>query len=124
MATQIGGDGGYRFALDETEIDPRPVIESVLSDLQAREPIERIAWRFHDGVAEIVHRVASTFRAERGPLPIVLSGGVFQNALLITMCRSRLEDDGFQVLTNRLVPPNDGGLALGQAYIASHRVES
>jgi len=116
--------GGYRFALDDTEINARPVIESVLTDLEAAESVERIAWRFHDGVAEIVHRVASTIRAERGPLPVVLSGGVFQNALLVSMCIDRLEVDDFQVLTNTAVPPNDGGLALGQAYIAAHCVES
>jgi len=115
---------GYRFALAGTEIDPRPVIDSVLTDLKAGESIERIAWRFHDGVAEIVHRVASTVRSEHGPLPVVLCGGVFQNALLVTMCLDRLGADDFQVLTNTVVPPNDGGLALGQAYIAAHRVES
>ena len=50
--------------------------------------------------------------------PVVLSGGVFQNALLVELTRDRLEVAGFDVLTHRLVPPNDGGLALGQAYLS------
>ena len=53
---------------------------------------------------------------------MALTGGVFQNRLLTELRAERLEADGFAILTHRFVPPNDGGLALGQAYIAAHRV--
>jgi hydrogenase maturation protein HypF len=65
-------------------------------------------------VAASVARVATG----NGMLPVALTGGVFQNAIVSTLTRRRLEADGHVVLTHRLVPPNDGGLSLGQAVVA------
>jgi hydrogenase maturation protein HypF len=53
-------------------------------------------------------------------MPVALTGGVFQNALLTRLTRVALEADEFEVLTHRLIPPNDGGLSLGQAVIAGY----
>jgi len=91
------------------------LVEAVL---RPTEPAGVVARRFHLGVAEAVVEVA-----RRVGLPAVgLTGGCFQNALLATLCEDRLKVNGFQVLTHRLVPPNDGGLALGQAVIGGvHR---
>jgi len=70
-----------------------------------------------DAVVGSVLRVAAT----AGRMPVALTGGVFQNALLTGMTRRALEDEGFAVLTHRSVPPNDGGLSLGQAVVAGFR---
>lgn len=110
----------YRFAVVDGAIQPRPVLEGIVDDLRAGIPIGAIAARFHDAVAEVVERLAVAQRARTDIGTVVLSGGVFQNALLAKLCIDRLSRGGFDVRTHTLVPPNDGGLSLGQAYVASH----
>ncbi len=77
------------------------------------------AQRFHLTLADIFFLAAADVRTRSGANRVVLSGGVFQNLLLYTRLRQLLEGEGFQVFTNRLVPVNDGGLALGQAAVAA-----
>jgi hydrogenase maturation protein HypF len=72
-------------------------------------------------VAELVTHLATAELQERGDLPVVLSGGVFQNALLTSLCVGRLRQAGIEPLMHRRVPANDGGLSLGQAFVAAHR---
>jgi hydrogenase maturation protein HypF len=79
-----------------------------------------IAAGFHVAVAELVADVADLLRSETGLTQVALTGGVFQNVLLLDLARRALGGRGFQVLTHRLVPPNDGGLALGQAAVAGY----
>ncbi len=118
-------DGGsschYRFTIDGPLISPAEVLREMVIDLRANVPTSEIARAFHEAVSDVVVTVAARLRDERGDHAVALSGGVFQNALLTVMCTSRLQDAGFVVLTNQLVPPNDGGLALGQAFVAGHR---
>jgi hydrogenase maturation protein HypF len=114
---------GYEFDLGGSIIDQRPVVRAIVDDLRARAPVGRIARRFHQAVADVVVSVARRERSNGGGSTAALSGGVFQNALLVTMCAAGLERAGFTVLTHHLVPPNDGGLALGQAFVAAHRSE-
>jgi len=112
--------GAYRFALDGSTIDQTPVVRAIVEDLRAGVPLGDIARRFHAGVAIAVVEVAHVAREVSGRSTVALSGGVFQNALLVTMCVDALRNAGFTPLTHHLVPPNDGGLALGQAFVAAH----
>ena len=77
-----------------------------------------IARRFHDTLAAAAVDACAAIRRESGVERVVLSGGVFQNKMLTERVYDLLASNGFQVFTHRLVPPNDGGLALGQAVIA------
>jgi hydrogenase maturation protein HypF len=79
----------------------------------------QIAGRFHLSIATMIEEVCSELRQRTGLKRVVLSGGVFQNCLLTETTLARLEKSGFEVLIHSLVPPNDGGLALGQAAVAA-----
>ncbi|MBH0210217.1 MAG: carbamoyltransferase HypF [Nitrospira sp.] len=97
-------------------VDWRPMISAMLDDLRRGHRPELITARFHVGLAEGAVRVAQAAGLPR----VVLTGGCFQNGLLLTLVRQRLEALGFAVYSHRLVPPNDGGLSLGQAVVAAH----
>ena len=105
---------GYPFPLAEergtTVFDWRPALASLLADLAAGVPVRRIAARLHLGLAEAVVAAALRFGIGR----VVLSGGCFRNALLSRLVAGRLRDAGFRPFGHRRVPPDDGGLALGQ----------
>ena len=80
------------------------------------ERIEQLAYQFHAAMAELIRRGAVLCRSQTGVRKAVLTGGVMQNTLLLSMAVSALEAEGFTVLRHHLVPPNDGGISLGQAY--------
>ncbi|RPH79540.1 MAG: carbamoyltransferase HypF [Nitrospiraceae bacterium] len=100
--------------------DWRPMIELMADDLRHGIERSRIAHRFHHSLAELIGQVAERV----GVRQVVLTGGCFQNVLLADLARVRLESAGFVVLTHREVPPNDGGLALGQAVIAATQLRT
>ncbi len=99
-------------------MDPSGMLEQTIADLGVGRSIGDIARGFHVAVVSAMAELASTFAEAYSTELVVLSGGVFQNALLVELGRASLEAAGLTVLTPRLVPPNDGGLALGQAYLA------
>ncbi|HET9608323.1 MAG TPA: carbamoyltransferase HypF, partial [Acidimicrobiales bacterium] len=111
----------YSFAVRGGEIDPRPVLAAVVGDRRAGVPAAAVAAGFHAALAHAVADVAAVARDLTGATTVGLTGGVFQNAVLATGARARLEHRGFRVLTHALVPPNDGGIALGQVAVVAAR---
>jgi hydrogenase maturation protein HypF len=104
---------------DRIIFDASPLIDSIIKDHSSGLPVAQVAGRFHLSLAMMIEEVCAQVRQNTGLKRVVLSGGVFQNCLLTEMVLLRLEKSGFQILTHSLVPPNDGGLALGQAVVAA-----
>jgi len=90
------------------------LVAAVLADVHAGVAPPVVAARFHNGLAAVVTEVCGLIRRDTGLDTVALSGGVFQNVLLVERCVTGLEAAGFRVLTHRRVPPNDGGVSLGR----------
>jgi hydrogenase maturation protein HypF len=99
--------------------DPAPVLAAAVADVRAGVTAGPVARRFHRAVVDLVLEVCTVARVRTGIRTVALSGGVFCNALLTEGCGAVLERDGFTVLRHHRVPPNDGGLALGQLIVAA-----
>jgi hydrogenase maturation protein HypF len=110
-------EGGERVTLDARE-----TIRSVCADLEAGAPGPVVAARFHAGVAAGTATACAGLAEARGGLPVVLSGGVFQNRRLLEATAAALADRGVRVLVPERLPPNDGGVACGQAAVAAARL--
>jgi hydrogenase maturation protein HypF len=94
------------------------LVRSVVADLRAATPVPVIAARFHNGLAAAVVEVCVRLRESTGIDVVALSGGVFQNVLLLQRVTGMLDSAGFRTLLHARVPANDGGISLGQAAIA------
>jgi hydrogenase maturation protein HypF len=131
----------YPFAIDRREADqanqtaaypipctlginPEPLFSELLADVRRATPASVISARFHNGVAEMVKNVAVAIRSTTGITEIALSGGVWQNSTLFKNAIKLLQLEQFTVYTHRYTPPNDGGVALGQAVIASYLIKA
>ncbi len=97
------------------------LVRGAVEDLLDGTPVPVIAARFHNGVAALVARVAVEARDRTGVERVALSGGVFQNVLLLERAVARLKRAGLDVLVHSRVPPNDGGISLGQVAVAAAR---
>jgi hydrogenase maturation protein HypF len=110
--------GSYPFTIeDQVKLDP--TIAGIISDLRAGVSPPIISARFHNTVAQIVVQTCKALRQRHQINQVCLSGGVWQNVTLLSKTAPLLHQEGFQIYFHRLVPPNDGGLALGQAAIAA-----
>ncbi|MFE7775045.1 carbamoyltransferase HypF [Streptomyces sp. NPDC057445] len=120
-------DGSYAFALlppdpgsqGPLRADPAPVLAAIATDVREGVASTTVAARFHTAVARLVRSVCAAAREQHGLGTVALTGGVFANALLSSACARGLREDGFTVLRHHRIPPNDGGLALGQLVVAA-----
>ena len=114
----------YDFVISEQDgvriIRPAPIIEAVVRDIRSNVSVPMISMKFHITVAHIIETMCRLISNDTGMKRVALSGGVFQNRLLLKMVPAVLRKDGFEVFQQRLVPCNDGGISLGQAAVANY----
>jgi hydrogenase maturation protein HypF len=103
-------------------IDTKPLFVSIVKDLERKSSNAAISQRFHSGLVTAFANVASLIRERTSLHRVCLSGGTFHNAYLLSHLQKQLERRGFRVFSHSEVPAGDGGLSLGQALIAHHRV--
>lgn len=111
--------GEYPFAIADGKLDFRPCIAALVEDERRGEAVGRMAARFHRTVARAVLEACRAIRASQAISRVGLSGGVWQNAALLQLTIPLLEADRFDVLLHRALPPNDGGICVGQAAVAA-----
>ena len=114
----------YEFLISGSEISALTVIKGVVRDLLDGVSHAEISGKFHLSVANLILRMAQRIKAEHGLNRVALSGGVFQNMLLLKHVCALLRAAGFEVFTHRRVPTNDGGISLGQVAVANARANS
>jgi hydrogenase maturation protein HypF len=113
---RVAGAGGDGLLLAGTDL-----VRAVVEDLESGVAPPLVAARFHNGLATATVAACQTVREETGLGAVALSGGVFQNLLLLDRVVAGLERARFRVLVHSRVPPNDGGISLGQAAVAGAR---
>jgi hydrogenase maturation protein HypF len=116
--------GAYDFTItppaDEApaELDWAPMVRAMIVEVARHAKPETMARKFHNTLAAMIARVVS----QHIGLPVLLSGGCFQNRLLTELTVERLQADGVKVYWHQRVPPNDGGIALGQVIAAARKL--
>ncbi|MGR8012053.1 carbamoyltransferase HypF [Streptomyces hypolithicus] len=116
FALRSPAPGGAEGALTA---DPSPVLTAIAGDVRAGTPPALVAARFHAAVVRLVRETCVRASERHGLDTVVLTGGVFANTLLSSACAEALRTHGFTVLRHHRIPPNDGGLALGQLMVAA-----
>ncbi|MFP4028589.1 MAG: carbamoyltransferase HypF [Candidatus Brocadiia bacterium] len=113
----------YDFSWENDQIGPSPVMVAICEDIDKKTNPAIIAARFHNAVSKMIVEGCRRIRSRTGLDHVALSGGVMQNRLLVNRTVPALEAEDFDVLVRRRVPPNDGGICLGQAACALARLD-
>lgn len=120
--TDPGDPVSLRLPVVDLVLEPEPLIIDLVAAVRAGRPTGALALAFHDALATATATAASAVARARGVTVVGLTGGVFVNRLLLARVTHLLEAAGLEVLTHRTVPPNDGGLALGQVALGVRRL--
>jgi hydrogenase maturation protein HypF len=114
----------YPYLVDNTDngkiIRLHDLFQAIVQDIRAGNSIGRIGASFHKTIAEMSIDICKQARESTGLKEVALSGGVWQNQILLDLVRDGLQQNGFVVYFHKQVPTNDGGLSLGQAVIANY----
>jgi len=113
--------GPYPYEPGDGIIDPRPTVRAIVGELERGAPVAEMAARFHETVAAFTIEACNRLHAEGAPADVVLCGGVMQNARLLGRLVEGLMEAGLRPHLHQEVPPNDGGLSLGQAVVGAMR---
>jgi hydrogenase maturation protein HypF len=124
MAKDASSMDAHPFPFVDQELDFRPLLDAVMQDRIQNRSVPEIARAFQRGIAQGLFTAIRSISREHGIPIIVLSGGVFQNELLLGDLKPLLENEHLQVWTNHAVPPNDGGISLGQAALAAFHMDA
>jgi hydrogenase maturation protein HypF len=119
LARSAPGNQAYAFPFNGEELDFRPLLQAVIRDRLRGCEVAEIACAFQRGIAQGLADALKVISRNHGLDTVVLSGGVFQNELLLEDLQSFLAGCGLEIWTNHAVPPNDGGISLGQAALAA-----
>jgi hydrogenase maturation protein HypF len=125
QTAQDGEQGEYPFEIIEEgtlTVNPDPIIAAIVEEITRNKSVSIISARFHNTMARVISQMANRMREWTALSDIVLSGGVFQNYLLLDRVLDLLEKDKFRVFFQQKAPPNDGGISLGQALHALYLV--
>jgi len=117
LAISSGTAAAYPFPFSEHELDFRPMLMEVIETRKRGHSLSDMARAFHLGLARGIADAITELAAEFDASTAVLSGGVFQNNVLLAGVLDGLASTSIRVCTNRHVPPNDGGISLGQAAL-------
>jgi len=123
-APAASAGSGYPLPLTGTDVltlDARQTVRAIVGDLDAGASAALVSARFHEALADATVRALALLAQREGVRTAVLSGGVFQNRLLLERCAEGLRDRGLRVLIPRQLPPGDGAISYGQAAVAAAR---
>ncbi len=121
------GSKSYEYEIKNEKgklmVEPALIVEGIVEDLQRNLPVEVIAYGFHNTIADIIRDVSLIIKKRTGIDRVALSGGVFQNRLLLDLTLRKLTERGFICYYQKKIPSNDEGISLGQAIIANEIVK-